>query len=73
MYVAITLDKASLTWYRTMVLLCSDSRIRSMSIHPLREDNPRITSPWVDEIFYYNQVDLIRKANKGKNWKWCEV
>ncbi|KAL3428757.1 hypothetical protein BDV09DRAFT_203925 [Aspergillus tetrazonus] len=40
---------------------------------PLREDNPRIPSPWGDEIFYYGQVDLIKEANKGKSWKWCEV
>ncbi|KAJ5603902.1 hypothetical protein N7537_006858 [Penicillium hordei] len=26
-----------------------------------------------DEIFYYVQVDLIKEANKGKSWKWCEV
>ncbi|KAL2850516.1 hypothetical protein BJX68DRAFT_255204 [Aspergillus pseudodeflectus] len=40
---------------------------------PLREDNPRIPSPWGDEIFYYAQVDLLKEANKGKLWKWCEV
>jgi hypothetical protein len=40
---------------------------------PLREDNPRIPSPWGDEIFYYAQVDLIKEANRGKSWKWCEV
>ncbi|KAJ5279022.1 hypothetical protein N7478_004394 [Penicillium angulare] len=40
---------------------------------PLREDNPRISSPWGDEIFYYAQVDLVKEANKGKSWKWCEV
>ncbi|KAE8150861.1 hypothetical protein BDV25DRAFT_139456 [Aspergillus avenaceus] len=40
---------------------------------PLRESNPRIPSPWGDEIFYYAQVDLIKEANKGKSWKWCEV
>ncbi|KAJ5106604.1 hypothetical protein N7456_003279 [Penicillium angulare] len=40
---------------------------------PLREDNPRIPSPWGDEIFYYAQVDLIKEANKGQSWKWCEV
>ncbi|CAG8111848.1 unnamed protein product [Penicillium salamii] len=40
---------------------------------PLREDNPRIPSPWGDEIFYYAQVDLIKEANKGKSWKWCEA
>ncbi|OQE40206.1 hypothetical protein PENCOP_c006G04608 [Penicillium coprophilum] len=40
---------------------------------PLREDNPRIPSPYGDEIFYYDQVDLIKEAAKGKSWKWCEV
>jgi hypothetical protein len=40
---------------------------------PLREDNPRIPPPWGDEIFYYAQVDLLKEANKGKSWKWCEV
>jgi hypothetical protein len=40
---------------------------------PLREDNPRIPSPWGDEIFYYPQVDLIKEAVKGKKWRWCEV
>ncbi|OQE24005.1 hypothetical protein PENFLA_c010G10856 [Penicillium flavigenum] len=40
---------------------------------PLRENNPRIPSPWGDEIFYYAQVEVIKEANKGKSWKWCEV
>jgi hypothetical protein len=40
---------------------------------PLREDNPRIPSPWGDEIFYYARLDLLKEANKGKSWKWCEV
>jgi hypothetical protein len=40
---------------------------------PLRENNPRIPPPYGDEIFYYDQVDLIKEAAKGKSWKWCEV
>lgn len=40
---------------------------------PLREDNPRIPSPWGDEIFYYTQVNLIKEAAQGKEWRWCEV
>ena len=40
---------------------------------PLKEENPRIPSPYGDEIFYYAQVDLIREAAKGKSWKWCKV
>ncbi|KAL2801595.1 hypothetical protein BJX63DRAFT_442177 [Aspergillus granulosus] len=35
---------------------------------PLREDQPRIPSPWGDEIFYYPQVNLIKEAAKGKQW-----
>ncbi|EHA22330.1 hypothetical protein ASPNIDRAFT_136740, partial [Aspergillus niger ATCC 1015] len=40
---------------------------------PLREDAPRVPSPYGDEIFYYGQVDLIREAAQGKSWRWCEV
>lgn len=40
---------------------------------PLEEHTPRIPSPYGDEIFYYDQVDLVREAAKGKSWKWCEV
>ncbi|KAI9373898.1 hypothetical protein BJX61DRAFT_551884 [Aspergillus egyptiacus] len=40
---------------------------------PLREDQPRIPSPYGDEIFYYDQVDLIKEAAQGKQWRWCEV
>ncbi|KAL4780060.1 hypothetical protein BJX76DRAFT_339163 [Aspergillus varians] len=42
-------------------------------IPPLREDQPRIPSPYGDEIFYYPQVDLIKEAAQGKHWRWCEV
>ncbi|KAL4806072.1 hypothetical protein BDV18DRAFT_160140 [Aspergillus unguis] len=40
---------------------------------PLKENQPRIPSPWGDEIFYYAQVDLIKEAAQGKQWRWCEV
>ena len=40
---------------------------------PMREDAPRVPSPYGDEIFYYPQVDLIKEAAKGKSWAWCEV
>ncbi|OOF92142.1 hypothetical protein ASPCADRAFT_210554 [Aspergillus carbonarius ITEM 5010] len=40
---------------------------------PLKEDLPRVPSPYGDEIFYYGQVDLIREAAQGKRWGWCEV
>ncbi|KUI65838.1 3-oxo-Delta(4,5)-steroid 5-beta-reductase [Cytospora mali] len=40
---------------------------------PLREETPRIPSPYGDEIFYYAQVDVLKQASKGKRWGWCEV
>jgi hypothetical protein len=40
---------------------------------PLEESQPRIPAPYGDKIFYYGQVDLIKEAQKGKSWKWCEV
>jgi len=40
---------------------------------PLKKENLQIPSPYGDEIFYYDQVDLIKEAAKGKSWGWCEV
>ncbi|KAL4903358.1 hypothetical protein BDW74DRAFT_156229 [Aspergillus multicolor] len=40
---------------------------------PLREDQPRIPSPYGDEIFYYDQVDCLKEVSPGKQWGWCEV
>lgn len=40
---------------------------------PLKESQPRIPSPYGDEIFYYGQVDVVKEAQKGKSWNWCEV
>ncbi|KAK1458594.1 SirQ [Colletotrichum cuscutae] len=40
---------------------------------PLKESQPRIPSPYGDEIFYYGQVDAIEELQKGKSWRWCEV
>lgn len=39
----------------------------------MKENNPRVSTPYGDEIFYYAQVDLVREAAKGKQWGWCEV
>ncbi|KAH8421694.1 3-oxo-Delta-4 [Colletotrichum scovillei] len=45
-----------------------------IEIHPpLKESQPRIPSPYGDEIFYYGQVDAIEELQKGKSWRWCEV
>ncbi|KAL7273518.1 hypothetical protein RUND412_003613 [Rhizina undulata] len=40
---------------------------------PLSESLPRIPSPYAENVFYYNQVDLLKRASEGKSWKWCEV
>ncbi|OAP65619.1 hypothetical protein AYL99_01591 [Fonsecaea erecta] len=40
---------------------------------PLKESAPRVPSPWGDKIFYYAQVDEIKRLAKGKKWGWCEL
>jgi len=40
---------------------------------PLKESAPRVPSPYGDNIFYYAQVDEIRRLAKGKKWKWNEL
>ncbi|KAF2810070.1 uncharacterized protein BDZ99DRAFT_570697 [Mytilinidion resinicola] len=40
---------------------------------PLREDLPPIAEPYVSQLFYYNQIDCLKRLGKGKKWGWCEV
>ncbi|KAK7189133.1 uncharacterized protein CC84DRAFT_833446 [Paraphaeosphaeria sporulosa] len=40
---------------------------------PLRETLPPIPEPALSELFYYNQIDCLKRISKGKNWNWCEV
>ncbi|KIW89609.1 uncharacterized protein Z519_09765 [Cladophialophora bantiana CBS 173.52] len=40
---------------------------------PLKESAPRVPSPWGDKIFYYVQVDEIKRLARGKKWEWCEL
>ncbi|KAL5442454.1 hypothetical protein PMIN06_008999 [Paraphaeosphaeria minitans] len=40
---------------------------------PLRESLPRIPEPALSELFYYNQIDCLKRISKGKPWNWCEV
>lgn len=40
---------------------------------PLKESAPRAPPPYGDKIFYYAQVDEIRRLAKGKKWGWNEL
>lgn len=40
---------------------------------PLRESLPRIPEPYASQMFYYNQIDLLRSLSQGKQWTFCDV
>lgn len=42
---------------------------------PFHESQPRVPSPWGDEIFYYSQVDILKRlsAEAGNSWTFTEV
>ncbi|KAF2446752.1 hypothetical protein P171DRAFT_462154 [Karstenula rhodostoma CBS 690.94] len=40
---------------------------------PLRETLPPIPEPALSELFYYNQIDCLKRISKDKPWNWCEV
>ncbi|GKT50067.1 short chain dehydrogenase sol3 [Colletotrichum spaethianum] len=40
---------------------------------PLKEDLPRIPSPWANDVFYYNQYDALEKLSEGKSWTFSEI
>jgi hypothetical protein len=40
---------------------------------PLHEDLPPIPEPYVSEMFYYAQIDMLKKLSAGENWDWCEL
>lgn len=40
---------------------------------PLHEDLPPIPEPYVSQMFYYAQIDMLKKLSAGKSWKWCEI
>ncbi|CAN9476115.1 unnamed protein product [Alternaria alternata] len=40
---------------------------------PLKETLPPIPEPYLSQLFYYNQIDCLKRISKGKNWSWCEV
>jgi len=40
---------------------------------PLREDMPRIPDPYAQNVFYYPQVDIMKRASANKPWTFCEI
>ncbi|KAK2598794.1 hypothetical protein N8I77_012181 [Diaporthe amygdali] len=42
---------------------------------PFHESQPRVPSPWGDEIFYYSQVDILKRlsSDAGHSWTFTEV
>lgn len=40
---------------------------------PLKETLPPIPEPYLSQLFYYNQIDCLKRISKGKKWNWCEV
>lgn len=40
---------------------------------PLKESLPRIPEPHASEMFYYNQLDLLKQMSSGKSWSYIDV
>jgi hypothetical protein len=40
---------------------------------PIKETAPPLPSPWVDNLFYYDQIKCLKALSKGKSWTWCEI
>jgi len=40
---------------------------------PLSESLPRIPDPYAQNIFYYEQYDIMKRASEGKFWTFCEI
>lgn len=40
---------------------------------PLKETLPRIPEPHASQMFYYNQLDLLKQMSKGKSWTFIDV
>ncbi|KAF9887231.1 hypothetical protein FE257_010359 [Aspergillus nanangensis] len=40
---------------------------------PLKESLPRIPEPHASQMFYYNQLDLLKELSAGKEWSYCSV
>ncbi|OQV03603.1 hypothetical protein CLAIMM_08625 [Cladophialophora immunda] len=42
-------------------------------ILPISESAPPLPEPWLSRLFYYNQIDCLKRMSHGKQWTWCEV
>ncbi|KAK4945647.1 hypothetical protein LTR10_015266 [Elasticomyces elasticus] len=40
---------------------------------PIKEDAPPLPKPWINELFYYDQINCLKDMSRGKQWTWCEV
>lgn len=40
---------------------------------PLQESHLRIPEPYASQMFYYNQLDLLKSLSQGKNWTFCDI
>lgn len=40
---------------------------------PMKESLPRIPEPYASQMFYYNQLDLLKQMSKGKTWSFIDV
>ncbi|CAG7936157.1 unnamed protein product [Penicillium olsonii] len=40
---------------------------------PLHENMPRLPSPWKENIFYYDQYDLLQRLSEGQKWTFSEI
>ncbi|KAF2749095.1 hypothetical protein M011DRAFT_493362 [Sporormia fimetaria CBS 119925] len=40
---------------------------------PLKESLPPIPEPDLSQLFYYNQIDCLKRISEGKKWNWCEI
>ncbi|KZT39374.1 hypothetical protein SISSUDRAFT_1003543, partial [Sistotremastrum suecicum HHB10207 ss-3] len=40
---------------------------------PLKESTPRLPEPYASQIFYYSQVDVLKRLSVGKSWTFSEV
>ncbi|KAK4941420.1 hypothetical protein LTR10_018689 [Elasticomyces elasticus] len=40
---------------------------------PLSESLPRIPEPYASQMFYYNQLDILKSMSKGKSWTFCDI
>ncbi|CAI6258743.1 unnamed protein product [Periconia digitata] len=49
------------------------SRFPFANALPLVETLPPIPEPDLSQLFYYDQIDCLKRLSSGKSWKWCEV